>query len=62
MDFISELKKRNIIKQISNEEKLALALKNQKGVYVGFDPSGESLHLGNLIPIIVLRYLKKRWV
>lgn len=59
MDFISELKKRNIIKQISNEEKLALALKNQKGVYVGFDPSGESLHLGNLIPIIVLRYLKK---
>ncbi|QZX49379.1 tyrosine--tRNA ligase [Mycoplasma sp. E35C] len=58
MDFITELKKRNIIKQISNEEKLKLALQNQKGVYVGFDPSGQSLHLGNLIPIITLRYFK----
>ncbi|MDC4184128.1 tyrosine--tRNA ligase [Mycoplasma bradburyae] len=59
MDFIAELKKRNIIKQISNEEKLKLALEHEKGVYVGFDPSGQSLHLGNLIPIITLKYFKK---
>ncbi|MCV3753820.1 tyrosine--tRNA ligase [Ureaplasma zalophigenitalium] len=54
-NIISELRDRNLINNITNEEKLANALKKGYGIYVGFDPSFDSLHLGNYIMIMLLR-------
>ncbi|MGL5268194.1 MAG: tyrosine--tRNA ligase [Spiroplasma sp.] len=54
-NIIDELKWRNLIKDVSNEEKILNAQKLQKGIYCGFDPTNNSLHLGNLLQIILLR-------
>lgn len=56
--FITELKKRNIIKDISDEEKFINIKKGQK-IYIGFDPTAQSLHLGNYIAISVLKRFQK---
>lgn len=57
-NFIYELKQRNIIKDISDEQKFANIQKGQK-IYIGFDPTAQSLHLGNYIAISVLKRLQK---
>ncbi|UUM19991.1 MULTISPECIES: tyrosine--tRNA ligase [unclassified Mycoplasma] len=58
MNIIEEFKKRGVFKQISNYEKF-LNLPKNSGVYVGFDPTADSLHLGNYIQIINLLRFKK---
>lgn len=55
MDILKELNDRGIVKQFTNEEKIKNAQKNKKGVYCGFDPTADSLHIGHLIQIINLR-------
>lgn len=54
-NLIKDLKARNLINNITNEEKLKKALAENKGIYVGFDPSADSLHLGNYIMIMLLK-------
>ncbi|MBE4704090.1 tyrosine--tRNA ligase [Spiroplasma platyhelix] len=54
-NIIDELKWRNLVKDISNSDKILNAQKLQKGIYCGFDPTNDSLHLGNLMQIILLR-------
>ena len=53
-NIIEELKWRNILKDISSIDKVINAEKLGKGIYCGFDPSNDSLHLGNLLQIILL--------
>lgn len=57
-ELISNLKKRTIINNITNEEKIN-NLKSGDGIYIGFDPTAESLHLGNYIPITILKRFQK---
>ena len=59
MNIISFLKQRNFINKISDEKKILQALKEGKGVYIGFDPSFKSLHLGNYIMINILNIFDK---
>ena len=54
MSFFSELTANKMLHQVSNEAKLLWAEKHFSGVYCGFDPTAPSLHLGNLIPIMLL--------
>ncbi len=55
-NIIEELKKRELITQISNEDKITKKIKNKKKyIYCGFDPTKDSLHLGHLIPLITLK-------
>lgn len=54
-NIIDELKWRGLAKDISNSDKILNAQKLQKGIYCGFDPSNDSLHLGNLMQVILLR-------
>ena len=56
--LIDNLKKRGIINNITNEDKIK-DLKEGDGIYIGFDPTAESLHLGNYIPITILRRFSK---
>ena len=57
--FITELEQRDIIQNITNRDKVINALNNNRYLYVGFDPSAESLHLGNYVVINVLSLCKK---
>ncbi len=55
-NIIEELKQRELITQISNENKIIKKIKNKKKyIYCGFDPTKDSLHLGHLIPLITLK-------
>ena len=54
MNFIEELRWRGMIHDImpGTEEQLQ---KEMTTAYVGFDPTAESLHIGSLAPIILLK-------
>lgn len=34
-------------------------LENMRSAYVGFDPTADSLHIGNLVPIMILSFLQR---
>lgn len=59
MDFLKELKERGLINNITNEKKIEdFFSKKDKALYVGFDPTAISLHLGNYVMISLLRRFK----
>lgn len=49
--FFVDLKSRNLIFQVTNEKLDTLFLSDRSPVYCGFDPTGSSLHIGNLLLI-----------
>ena len=56
MNIIDELKWRGAVNQTTDEEGLReLADKQQIGLYCGVDPTGDSLHIGHLIPFMMLK-------
>ena len=56
MNFIEDLKWRGALNQITDEAGLLEAMASGKvGAYVGTDPTADSLHLGHLIPFMVLK-------
>ena len=55
-----ELEERGLIYQSTNAEGLQnLLQKAPQTFYIGFDPTADSLHVGSLIPIIVMMHLQK---
>ncbi len=54
--LIEDLKARGLIAQLTDEAALAEQL-NEKAVtlYCGFDPTADSLHLGHLVPLLMLK-------
>ena len=54
-NIIEDLKYRDLIEQVSDEEKVAKLLDGNCPVYCGFDPSAASMHLGNYVMISLLR-------
>ncbi|MGX9357906.1 MULTISPECIES: tyrosine--tRNA ligase [unclassified Mycoplasma] len=59
MNFLEELKNRKILNNISNEEKFS-QISHDSGIYIGFDPTAKSLHLGNYLQIATLLRFKKQ--
>lgn len=55
MEFIDELKWRGLVKDVTDYDGLVNALKGNVTVYCGFDPTADSLHVGHLQQIILLR-------
>ncbi|HIO21321.1 MAG TPA: tyrosine--tRNA ligase [Nitrospirales bacterium] len=56
MDIFSELTWRGLIHQTTDEKHLAEWLAGgSRTVYVGFDPTASSLHVGSLMPLMTLR-------
>ncbi len=59
-DFLRTMSARGYIHQCSNEEELdAKAAKGEITAYVGFDCTAKSLHVGNLLGIMMLRKLQQ---
>jgi tyrosyl-tRNA synthetase len=58
MNLIEELRWRGMLQDIipGTEEQL---LKESTAGYIGFDPTADSLHIGSLVPIILLCHLQK---
>ena len=56
-NFIEELKWRGMVQDImpGTEE---LLIKEMTTGYVGFDPTSDSLHVGNLLPIMLLKHMQ----
>lgn len=54
--FINELQDRGLIQQSTDINTLAKLLDEEKiALYCGFDPTADSLHVGHLLPILVLK-------
>ena len=58
-DIIAELEWRGLLHQTTDREELRKYLSQPRVVYVGFDPTAESLHVGSLIPLMLLRRFQK---
>jgi tyrosyl-tRNA synthetase len=52
----TELEARGLIAQTGGGE-LADILKEKRTMYVGVDPTADSMHMGNLVPIILMKHL-----
>jgi len=60
MNIYDELKWRGLIHQVSDEEKVREYLSTPGAyMYCGFDPTAESLHVGNLVPLLCLVRMKR---
>ncbi|MDP4150426.1 MAG: tyrosine--tRNA ligase [Bacteroidota bacterium] len=58
MDLIEELTWRGMIQDIMPGTREQLAKERTAG-YIGFDPTADSLHIGSLVPILLLVHLQK---
>ena len=58
MNFIEELKWRGMIHDImpGTEEQFE---KEMTSAYIGFDPTSKSLHIGSLVPVMILVHLQR---
>src|SRR6476646_801784 len=58
MNLIEELRWRGLIQDImpGTEEQLS---KEMTAGYIGFDPTSDSLHIGSLVPILLLVHLQE---
>ena len=55
-DILNELEHRGLIQQTTDREGLEQHLKEQQvSLYCGFDPTADSLHIGHLLPVTMLK-------
>lgn len=55
-DIISDLESRDLIAQLAGGDDLKAHLgSGSRTLYCGFDPTAESLHIGNMVPLLALK-------
>ncbi len=60
MGVFETLKERGFFKQCTDEQKVRELLNNGKAtIYVGVDPTGESLHIGHIVPFFAFHHLQE---
>ena len=59
-DVITTLKARGLFDNCTDESGFAEALQKPLKVYCGFDPTADSLHLGNLLGIVILTWFQRK--
>ena len=60
MNILEELEWRGLINQVTDREGLEDLLNKQSvTLYCGFDPTADSLHIGHLVPIVMLKRFQK---
>ncbi|GBF93022.1 hypothetical protein Rsub_05633 [Raphidocelis subcapitata] len=58
-NVVAVLRERGLIQEVTSDELEAVAARTGLSVYCGFDPTADSLHLGNLLGIIVLSWFQR---
>ncbi len=56
--FLEELRWRGFLEDATSDD-LDEYLSERRTMYVGFDPTADSLHLGNLIPVMALAHAQR---
>ncbi len=60
MTLFEEFKRRGLIAQCTDEEKVQELLENEQVTfYIGFDATADSLHIGHFLQLIVIKHLQK---
>jgi len=60
LDLFAELRWRGLINQTTDDEHLpAWLMERPRTVYAGFDPTADSLHVGHLMALMILRRFQK---
>ncbi|HIT68395.1 MAG TPA: tyrosine--tRNA ligase [Candidatus Aphodomonas merdavium] len=59
MHILDLLKERGFIAQVTFEDELYEQLKEPTTLYVGFDPTADSLHIGHYIPIMAMAHMQR---
>ena len=60
MTVYEELKARGLVAQTTNEEEIKKLIDGGKAIfYTGYDPTADSLHVGHLLQLIVMRHLQR---
>ena len=57
--LLAELNQRGLIAQYSGDQELGSHLDQPRTLYCGFDPTADSLHIGSLVPLLVLRRFQR---
>lgn len=57
-NFVEELKWRGMVHDIMPETEEHL-MEKMRSAYIGFDPTADSLHIGNLVPIMLLAFFQR---
>ncbi len=57
--LFEKLRSRGLVEQVSSDEIARKLDGDTLTVYTGFDPTADSLHLGHLVPIMVLAHLQR---
>jgi len=55
VNIVDELKWRGLVADCTDRGELTKRLASPTTLYCGFDPTADSLHVGNLVPLLVLR-------
>ncbi|HPZ23116.1 MAG TPA: tyrosine--tRNA ligase [Bacillota bacterium] len=58
-DAIKVLEERGLVKQRTHEEPLQKQLQQPTTFYIGFDATAQSLHVGHLLPIMVMAHMRR---
>ena len=58
-DFLKHINLRGYVNQCTNEKGLILELKKPIIGYIGFDCTADSLHIGSLLPLMLLKNFQK---
>lgn len=60
MTLFQELKRRGLIAQMSHEKEIEELLNTEKiSFYIGFDATADSLHIGHLLQLVVMKHMQK---
>lgn len=60
MTFFEDLRWRNLVHQTTDDENIGAWLEEKpRTLYAGFDPTADSLHVGSLLPLLLLRRFQK---
>ncbi len=54
-NLLADLEMRGLINQMTSPEDLVEHLQESRTLYCGFDPTADSLHIGSLVPLLVLK-------
>ena len=58
-DIVTVLRQRGLVQEVTSDDLEKAARAEPLSVYCGFDPTADSLHLGNLLGIIVLAWFQR---
>ena len=58
--FLDELRWRGFLEAVTSDSLDAFLAAGRRTLYVGFDPTADSLHLGSLIPVMALAHAQRR--